>query len=600
MLDQLPDKAKHAHILPNLASHSLISVVTLCNAGCEVTFHKLGCTIKYKGKTIICGHKCTNTGLWMIPLQNTSSTHGAPTVKPTTVPDHTHTIANITHTRDTSSPSEYIKFLHQALGSPPPTTLLHALAHNEELQTIPGLTATLIHKHLRQTPSTDKGHLHQVRQHVASTHNDQEAIIAAREYVDNMQPTEAICTAYNVYCFAVLAGDNPGTMYTDLTGAFPVQSFHNNAYIFVAYIYDINAILVRPMPTKTDAAMIAAFRSILEALDQNSIPIHLNVMDNECSKTVAAYIRTNDIKLQLVPPHNHRVNAVERAIATFKDHFIASLSTVDPTCPIQLWDEFLPQVELTLNMLRMSRRTRSRSAHAELAGKFDWTKTPIAPLGTKSLIFDDPHTRGSWAPHGTDCYYVGPATTHYRCLKFWCPSSRRVRISDTFRLYPKHCTTPTISEHDRTILAAADIIQCWDLKIKPDTRHKLEHAQVMQQIWNLLQTPPRVPATITRPAPRVKPTPHPTSYSEPPRVTHGHPTSKTALQQLVPHQHQYNTRRTTPMPTLGDVNISPDVNDADHHTNRVPPQQSPQKPTRRSARIALQSPRRWSTLRYTP
>jgi hypothetical protein len=74
-------------------------------------------------------------------------------------------------------------------------------------------------------------------------------------------------------------------------------------------------------------------------------------MDNECSSTVAAFICSNNIRIQLVPPHNHRANAAERAIATFKDHFIASLATLDPTCLIQLWDEFLPQVELTLNML---------------------------------------------------------------------------------------------------------------------------------------------------------------------------------------------------------------------------------------------------------
>jgi hypothetical protein len=76
------------------------------------------------------------------------------------------------------------------------------------------------------------------------------------------------------------------------------------------------------------------------------------VMDNEYSATVEKYIRSEKITIQLVPPHNHRVNAAERAIATFKEHFIAA--TVDTHCPCQLWDEFLPQVELTLNMLHFS------------------------------------------------------------------------------------------------------------------------------------------------------------------------------------------------------------------------------------------------------
>jgi hypothetical protein len=67
-------------------------------------------------------------------------------------------------------------------------------------------------------------------------------------------------------------------------------------------------------------------------------------------------------------------------------------------------------------MLRFSRGNTEKSAHAKLSGRFDWNKTTLAPLGTKSLIFDDPRTRGIWAPHSTDCYYIGPATSHYRCL----------------------------------------------------------------------------------------------------------------------------------------------------------------------------------------
>ncbi len=40
--------------------------------------------------------------------------------------------------------------------------------------------------------------------------------------------------------------------------------------------------------------------------------------------------------IHLVPPHNHRVNAAERAITTFKEHFIPGLTTVDKDCPLQL------------------------------------------------------------------------------------------------------------------------------------------------------------------------------------------------------------------------------------------------------------------------
>ena len=47
-------------------------------------------------------------------------------------------------------------------------------------------------------------------------------------------------------------------------------------------------------------------------------------------------------------PHNHRVNAAEQAIQTFKDAFIAVLAMTDRDFPLQLWDKLAPQVQDTL------------------------------------------------------------------------------------------------------------------------------------------------------------------------------------------------------------------------------------------------------------
>ena len=52
-LPNLPHDARKAYVIPGLASHSLISVVTLCNAGCEITFTKIGVIVKYHGRTIL-------------------------------------------------------------------------------------------------------------------------------------------------------------------------------------------------------------------------------------------------------------------------------------------------------------------------------------------------------------------------------------------------------------------------------------------------------------------------------------------------------------------------------------------------------------------
>jgi hypothetical protein len=51
----------------------------------------------------------------------------------------------------------------------------------------------------------------------------------------------------HVFCWAALADQINGTTYTDLTGRFPTMSLENNQYVFVAYDYTTNAILVRPI-----------------------------------------------------------------------------------------------------------------------------------------------------------------------------------------------------------------------------------------------------------------------------------------------------------------------------------------------------------------
>jgi hypothetical protein len=94
-------------------------------------------------------------------------------------------------------------------------------------------------------------------------------------------------------------------MYTDLTGAFPIRSFKNMQYIFVAYIYDLNAIIVQPMLSRANAAMIAAFTEVFAVLWAQDYQPALNIMDKECSKTVEKHIRANRMNIQLVLPHNH-------------------------------------------------------------------------------------------------------------------------------------------------------------------------------------------------------------------------------------------------------------------------------------------------------
>jgi hypothetical protein len=90
-------------------------------------------------------------------------------------------------------------------------------------------------------------------------------------------------------------------------------------------------------------------------IESKGLVIRFNVMDNQASKVIKKILTPKQCDLMLVEPNNHRVNVAERAIQTFKDHFVSALATTDSKFPLQLWDRLAPQVETTLNMLRPSR-----------------------------------------------------------------------------------------------------------------------------------------------------------------------------------------------------------------------------------------------------
>jgi hypothetical protein len=57
----------------------------------------------------------------------------------------------------------------------------------------------------------------------------------------------------------------------------------------------------------------------LEYLVSNRFKPKVNVIDNQATKAIKAYLTPQQVTLQLVEPHNHRVNTTEQAIQTLKN-----------------------------------------------------------------------------------------------------------------------------------------------------------------------------------------------------------------------------------------------------------------------------------------
>jgi hypothetical protein len=439
-LPQLPITAREAHILPGLTHSSLISFGKLCDAGCEAKFDNQKVVITKNNINLLRGQRDRCTGLWRIPLTNNEEstiTSNRPTMEcnnATTIPPnqmHSKPDATIGHNTVCYNAyqhhkiPELIQYLHAAAFSPVPSTWIAAI-QREYYQSWPGLTAAAVRKHLPKSEATTKGHLDQTRKNLRSTKTDDMDLEEEQE-PNNTQTHQIFAAIENTDKIYT------GKIYTDQTGRFPVTSSQGNKYILILYEYDMNAILTEALHNRTAPEILRAYKKLVKYLHSRGFRPKIHWLDNEASEELKQFNNSKQIEFQLVPPHMHRCNAAERAIRTWKNHFVAGLCSTDTRFPMHLWDRLLEQASITLNLLRPSRRNPKISAYNMLEGTFDYNKTPLAPPGTKVIIHEKPQQRKTWDPHGTEGWYLGPAMEHYRCHWVFTNKTKAERITDTVK-----------------------------------------------------------------------------------------------------------------------------------------------------------------------
>jgi hypothetical protein len=196
-------------------------------------------------------------------------------------------------------------------------------------------------------------------------------------------------------------------------------------------------------------------------LTKNNFKAKVLCLDNEVSKTLIRYIEeTANLDYQLVSPHNHRANPAERAIQTYKAHFISILSGVHPDFPDNCWDLLIPHTNLTLNIHRQSKLQPKLSAHTLIHGNFNFDKTPLAPPGCQVIIHDRTGHRLTWANRGTLGYYIGPALKHYRNYTCYDSITKANRVSDTIEFFPHNLALPETSGDEKLGIALENLTHC--------------------------------------------------------------------------------------------------------------------------------------------
>eukprot|EP00804_Cyclotella_cryptica_P008989 CCRYP_003095-RA/>CCRYP_003095-RA protein AED:0.22 eAED:0.22 QI:0/0/0/1/1/1/7/0/754 len=253
---------------------------------------------------------------------------------------------------DMPSTEQAIKWMHAVCGYPVKSTWLKAVQAGNFIGW-PLLTVCNIQKYFPETVETPKGHLNQSRKNVRST--KQKPIP-----LETFQSPQLTCRKLrDMYAHVY---DTRNTIFSNQT----VQYSSNQ------------------LKTASDSELTCAYSSLITRLHRSGVFPRKHLLDNEISNAMKTLI-TDKYKMtyELVPPGCHRRNAAEVAIRNSKSHFLSILAGVADNFPMKLWDQLLPQAEITINLLRQSNATLTVSAYAHLNGPFDYNKMPLALMWCK-------------------------------------------------------------------------------------------------------------------------------------------------------------------------------------------------------------------------
>ena len=307
------------------------------------------------------------------------------------------------------------------------------------------------------------------------------------------------------------------TMCSDQTGRFPITSQKGNKYTMVAIELDGNYIDAEPLKSRKTRDLIEAYQKIYARWKATGVVCpNWHILDNEAPEEFKQAIRQNGCRVELTPADMHRRNAAERAIQTYKSHFIAIQAGVADDFPIHQWDELIPQAVLTLNLLRQSHVAPNVSAYAYHHGPFDYNRMPLAPMGCAVQFHIKPTRRKTWGERASDGWYLKTSPEHYRCHVVFVKQTRSKRITDTVFFKHKYITQPTVTPADAIVKAYQDLT----LALKGIKNSKgAAHMDILEKIEQALKPQHDTPTNnLAQQSPRVNDTNVKLTDAQVPRV----------------------------------------------------------------------------------
>jgi len=463
---------------------SLLSIGELCDAGLIAVFTSENVYLvdTDTGTVVLTGDRDPETRLWMIAihpispeqeknaLNQAQKIHNAAFTSPPDCSAAVPESANGASAQKLDNSGDRVEFFSRTFSSAAESTLINAV--KKKWIQYPGITLAILqrNRHRLRTHESAAGHLDQVHQNHKTG--------APRDSNPDSTDDKSISILTHIY---------EERNHMDATGRFPVMSHAGHEYQLIMYSEGSNYIKVLPMKTRSKTSYLSAHKEGLAWFEEHGYKPTFQRLDNETSQEFATHLRTHGIKIDLAPPHMHRRNKAERAIRTWKNHFIATLAGLDPKFPMCAWNELIPQAEITINLLRQSPMHPRQSAWEAINGAYDFDAHPMAPPGTAVTIHEKPAQRKSWSKHGVPGFYVGPALQYYRCYTVWVTHTGTTRTTDTVAWHPHSYQWEEYSPLEM-VSSIADALSTALQHLADSNAHTAAERQPIQHIAHDIQT----------------------------------------------------------------------------------------------------------------
>eukprot|EP00804_Cyclotella_cryptica_P026916 CCRYP_014749-RA/>CCRYP_014749-RA protein AED:0.26 eAED:0.26 QI:0/0/0/1/0/0/2/0/1022 len=264
----------------------------------------------------------------------------------------------------------------------------------------------------------------------------------------------------------------------------------------ILYHVDSNSIWAEPTRNKTEGKLILARNRDLQCMKACGIQPTRQVLDNEISAAYKLAITASGMTYQLVPPDDHRRNIAEKAIQTWKDHFIAVISGTDAKFPSTFGANYYHKWNANSVFYGNPMHTPTFPPIRISTAIMTTTHTLSSPWAWKPLSTTNPTTANllpNTAPRGMSSAHPTSTTTAGKCghqlrkhHPYLCHSLLQTQVHHQ----------PSVTPADAIIAAAANLSHLLTNNLQAHHNNKVNQSDLTRlQILTQPSPPPQHNAT---------------------------------------------------------------------------------------------------------